>query len=306
MADIADVGDLRAEVEVQQLQRVQHVFFLQTLNHFENLRGRQTELGLLATACLPLALALERQTGTQTQTRGNAKLLGLIQHHLQLGHFLEHDVNAVTQLLTDKGKTDVFFVFVTVTYDHRAGLLRHGEYRHQLRLTAGFQTQLRHGFAYLACQDFFHHGLLLVHLDGVHQQVVCLIVVFLNGLIEHLAQVIHPVVQNLWETHQYRQAHTGFHHVFGQRIQANLVRRIFGVRGDSHLTLVANPVKTLAPVGNVVPGAGVVNRPFVHLNCAYKKRDIMRSRSWQTGSPVRRILAKQSLPDAKPACSNGC
>ena len=46
--DGEDVGDLRADVEVQQLERRLHLGLAQDLDRFENLGGRETELRMLA------------------------------------------------------------------------------------------------------------------------------------------------------------------------------------------------------------------------------------------------------------------
>ena len=61
--DVADVGDLGAQVEVQQLQAVQLAEAAQTLHQRQDLGGGETELGHGTAARFPHAGAGGRQTG---------------------------------------------------------------------------------------------------------------------------------------------------------------------------------------------------------------------------------------------------
>ena len=55
--DVADVGDLAAEVEVDQLQAIGHAALLEVLERFEDFGEGQAELGAEAGARLPAARA---------------------------------------------------------------------------------------------------------------------------------------------------------------------------------------------------------------------------------------------------------
>ena len=55
--DVADVGDLAAQVEVDQLQAVVHAAGLQVLERLQHLGERQAELGAVAGADSPPARA---------------------------------------------------------------------------------------------------------------------------------------------------------------------------------------------------------------------------------------------------------
>ena len=63
--DVADVGDLAAQVEVQKLEAVGHVALLEVLERFEDLGQGQAELGAEAGARLPPA----RRRATTSLTR---------------------------------------------------------------------------------------------------------------------------------------------------------------------------------------------------------------------------------------------
>ena len=53
--DVADVGDLAAQVEVDQLQAIGHVALLEVLERLQHLGERQAELGAVAGAGPPAA-----------------------------------------------------------------------------------------------------------------------------------------------------------------------------------------------------------------------------------------------------------
>src|SRR5690606_7162272 len=59
-ADVLDVGDLRTEVAVQQLQAVQHAFRLQVVDQLDQLRGGQTEHAAIAGGGVPVAAHADR------------------------------------------------------------------------------------------------------------------------------------------------------------------------------------------------------------------------------------------------------
>ncbi|MNL44617.1 hypothetical protein D3C87_1672050 [compost metagenome] len=99
--DIANIGQLRTQVEVQQLQAVETARFTQGFHQLQHLNGCQTELGLFAAARLPFTGALRRQTRTHAQARHHVQAFGLFQHHVDLGHLLDHQVHLVPQLLAD-------------------------------------------------------------------------------------------------------------------------------------------------------------------------------------------------------------
>ena len=67
--DVADVGDLAAEVEVQQLQAVGHAARLQVLERLQHLGERQAELGAVAARRLPAAGAAGGQLDAHADAR---------------------------------------------------------------------------------------------------------------------------------------------------------------------------------------------------------------------------------------------
>ena len=63
--DVADVGDLAAQVEVEKLKAIGHVPLLEVLEGFEDLGQGQAELGAEAGARLPAAGAAGHELGAE-------------------------------------------------------------------------------------------------------------------------------------------------------------------------------------------------------------------------------------------------
>ncbi len=139
--DIADVGHLRTEVEVQELDAVQATTFTHDLHQLQNLVRREAEFGFLTAGGLPFTGALRGQTRTHAKTRHHVQALGLFQHDINLGHLLDDQIDLVTHLLANQRQTNVFTVFIAVTHDHRAGHASMRQHRHQLGFGTGFQPQ---------------------------------------------------------------------------------------------------------------------------------------------------------------------
>ena len=140
--DIADVGNLGAQMEVKQLEAVQGTCLAQCLHHVQNLACGQAELGLLTTGVLPVALANGSQPRAHANQRRYTKAFGFFQDQRQLGLLLHNNKYPVPEFLANQGQADVLAVFIAVADNHGAGLTRQRQNRHQFRLAASFQTHL--------------------------------------------------------------------------------------------------------------------------------------------------------------------
>ena len=81
----------------------------------------------------------------------------------------------MAHLFTHQRQADIFTVFITVTNNHAAGHAGVRQYRHQLGLRAGFQTQ-----RFAGVDQRFNHAAMLVNLDGINQKVVTVIAIRLT------------------------------------------------------------------------------------------------------------------------------
>ena len=168
--DVADVGDLGAQVEVQQLQAVQLAEAAQTLHQRQDLGGGEAELGHGTAARFPHAGAGGRQTGAHPDVGLDVETSRLVEHHFQLGGLLHHDVDLVAHQVAQEGVADVFAVLVTVADDHGPLLMMMGQHGQQLRFGARLQPKPR--LVAVGLTDGLDDAALLVYLDRVNAQVV--------------------------------------------------------------------------------------------------------------------------------------
>ncbi|MNM75965.1 hypothetical protein D3C81_877680 [compost metagenome] len=187
-------------MEVQQADALVQPGITETLDHGNQLRGRQTELGLLAPGIGPLARCQRRQAHAQAYLRLDLQLGGLVDHQGDLGFLLDDDEHVVAKLLAHQRQANELTVLVTVADDGPA-LGRQCQHGQQLGLGAGFQAN-RH---ILRGDDVLHHRFLLVDLDRVQRGVLALVLQTRDVGIERARQLAYAVLQNVRETDQQRQ-----------------------------------------------------------------------------------------------------
>ena len=253
---VGQVGDLRAHVEVQQADALVQAGGAEALDHRQQLRRRQPELGFLTASVSPLARRQGRQAHAQADLWLDLEVGGFFDHQLNFGLFLDHDEHVVTQLLAHQRQADEFAVLVTVADDGPA-FRRQGQHGQQFRLGAGFQAN---GHV-LGGDDVFDHRLLLVHLDRVQRGVFALVFQTLDVRIERTGQLAHAVLQDVGETHQQRQGQAAFAQLVDLLVQVD--RRAFrAVRTNFNATGIIDREIPGPPMTNPVNTAAVRNCPL--------------------------------------------
>ena len=260
VGDVAHVGDLRAHVEVQQVQAVGVLGVTQRLPQIQQLARRQAELGLVATAVLPLAGAQRGQAHAHAQARLHVQRLGLFQHQLQLGRLLDDDEGLQAQLAADQGQADVLAVLVAVADDQPARA-RQRQHSHQLGLAARFQAE---ALAVVAGQGA-GHAAGLVDLDRVHGRVAAAVLPVLLGLGEGRLQLAQALAEDVREAHQQRQLGARrprrIDHL-GQRHH----RAVRPGRSHHHVPGLIHVEVTVRPMRDRVGLAGLVEGPIGHFS----------------------------------------
>ncbi|MNZ14661.1 hypothetical protein D3C78_315890 [compost metagenome] len=260
---VGQVGDLRAHVEVQQAHALVQAGLAETLDHREDLRGGEAELGLLAAGVGPLGRGQGRQAHAQAHLRRDLELGGDVDDELDLGFLLDDDEDVVAELLAHQRQADELAVLVAVA-DDGAALGRQGQHRQQLGLGAGFQAD----GDVLGGDDVLHHRFLLVDLDRVQRGVAALVSQALDIGVEGAGQLAHAVLQDIRETHQQRQGQARFAQVADDveevdRRAAGASRTHFDAAGviDGEIARppMANAIDTAA-VGHGPAGAIVLAR----------------------------------------------
>ena len=138
--DDADVGDLAAEVKVQQLEAVFHAARLQFFEPAENLADGQAELRPVAARRLPAAAAPRRELDAHADRRPDADLLRVFENQVQLGVFLDDRDDAPADLLRQHRHLDELGVLEAVADDRRV-VVRERHDRQQLRLRARLEAE---------------------------------------------------------------------------------------------------------------------------------------------------------------------
>src|SRR5688500_9812933 len=164
--DVADVGDLRAEVKVNQLENVEATERLEAVDQLDELRGAQPELRFLSAAFCPAARAFRVKLDPYARRWRHAELVGHLQQNIHLAQLLEDDENLMTQLLTHQSEAHELLVLVAVAHDEVIGVLGQPQHRLELRLAAALQPDAG-GLAEL--DDLLDNVSLLIHLDRMHE-----------------------------------------------------------------------------------------------------------------------------------------
>lgn len=220
------------------------------------MRGRQAELGLLATGIGPLARRQGRQAHTQADLRLDLERCRLFDHQADFGLFLDDDEDVVTELLAHQRQTDEFAVLVAVA-DDGAALRRQGQDRQQLRLGTGFQAD----GDVLGGDDVLDHRFLLVDLDRIERGVLALVFQARDVAVEGAGELAHTVLQDIGEAHQQGQRQAALAQLVDLLEQVD-GRAVGTVRTDFDATGFIDREIPGPPMANPVNTAAVRNCPL--------------------------------------------
>ena len=254
--DLPDVGDLAAEVEVQQLQAILHADGLHLIQRLQGFAHRQAELGAISAGRFPASRPFARQLQPQADGGPHADALRMLQDQIELGVFFDHRDDLAADFLGQHHHLDVFVVLEAVADDGRF-VIGHRQHRQQFRLGAGFQAEM---IRPAELEDLFHHLPLLIHLDRINAAVIALVVVLGDGALERLVHFAQPMLENFGEADQDGQPDAAQLQFFDQLAQIDAARRLLAgmhpqvpVRADGKIAL--------APTGDIVEFAGVGDGP---------------------------------------------
>ena len=253
---------LAADVEVNESQTIAHILAVKQLQRFQQLGTGEAKFRGIAAALLPLAGAAAGQFDAYADVGTHVELLGHTGDDVELVQLLHHDEYLLAHLLCQQRQLDVALVFVTVAHDDTVALALHGDDGVQFGLRTRFNTQVE----LAAVRDnFLHHGLHLVHLDGIHHIVLSLVVILLGGFLEAAPRLLDTVVEDVGEAQQHRCRHVAQLQLVHHLAQVNLRGVLAG--SDIHVASVVDAEVVCAPAADVVQLAGVVDGPFLHFRC---------------------------------------
>ena len=112
--------------------------------------------------------------------------------------------------------------------------------------------------------DFFHHLLLLIHLDGKHAAVVAFVAEFADGGAEGLMQKGNLRIKNILDAEQYGQIIAACFELADDFQYADF-RASFAPEGaDDHFTFRGNVEIPGTPVADTVQIDGILHGPLLH------------------------------------------
>ena len=256
--DVADVGDLGAQMKVDQLDDVEPAGGAQAIHGFHQLRGIEAELGLLAAALLPPAVARACKLDANAGGGSDAQFLSGRQQHVDLAELLDDDEHLVSQLLAHERKPHELIVLVAVADDEVLRAFGQAEHRLEFRLGAALEP---HAVLGAELHDLLDHVALLVDLDGIHSGVAARVFVLVDGVAEPLAQRFDARPQDIRKAEQHGQRDPLFLEVVRELVQAQLAIRVLLVRADDDVPAFVDVKETCPPSFDVVEVAGLLDIP---------------------------------------------
>jgi hypothetical protein len=256
----ADRGDLRADVEVHELEAVEHVLGAQAVDRLDDLRRRQAELAALAARVGPLADALGHQPRADADVRPDADVARHADHHVELGEAVDHEDRGAAEALRHERGLDVAAVLVAVADEQRAGRVEQRECDDQLGLAADLEADpVRRAEA----DDLLHDVALLVDLDRVDAAEAAFVRVVGDRLGERAREPAHAARHDVREPHQERQPEAALLEL-GQQLE-EIDRRAFrAARRHLDVTAFVDAEEAGAPVRDLIELGAVLERPTSH------------------------------------------
>ena len=173
--------DLAADMEVDEVQAVAHAQLVELLQGLEEFRRGESELAGVSSALFPFARSRRGELDADAEVGLHGEASRGLGDEIDLVEFLHDDEDTLAHLLGQQGQFDVAGVLVAVADDKRVALALHGDDGVELGLRPCLKSEVE--LASVA-DDLLHHGLHLVHLDGIDDEVLAFVAVFLPGLLK--------------------------------------------------------------------------------------------------------------------------
>ncbi len=267
--DEADVRDLAAEVEVQQLDDVESSALAEPVDELHELHRVEPELRFLPGALRPPSGALGRELDADAARRRHPELVGDLEQHVDLAELLDDDEHTVADLLPHEGEPHELVVLVAVADDDVLRALGHREHRLQLRLRAALQTD---AVRLAELDDLLDDVPLLIDLDRVDGRVPTAVLELLDRRLEARAQLLDAGAEDVGEAEQHGKPDSLLFQVARevQEVELALAVRAIGAHHDA--ARVVDVEVPGAPPFDVVECACAVDRPGLALGCALHLR----------------------------------
>ncbi len=253
----ANRRDLGTDVEVEELQAVEHAFALQLLHRVHHLAGGQAELRTVARGFNPLSGPLGGEAGAHTDHRADVEFARTGEDGVDLLGPVDGDDHLTAELLGEQGGFYVRLVLVAVAQDVRVGVLVQGEGHQQFRLAPRFDAE---AVGRAVFDEFLDHVTLLVHLDRVDPAEPPLVVVLGDGGVEGAEELFDPELQDVGEADQKGEVAAPALQILDQFLEVDgALARSLGRHLD--VARIVDGEEILAPSVHVIELGSVFDRP---------------------------------------------
>src|SRR4029453_2302429 len=218
----ADVRDLTAKMEVEQVQAVLHATRLQLFEAADDLADGQTEFRPEPARRLPPAAAACRQLHPHPDLGTNPDLLGVLENEPQFRVFLDDGDDVAPDLEGQHRRFDEFRVFEAVADDGRV-VVRDGDNRQQFRLGARFKAEFVRA---AEVEDLLDHLALLIHLDRIHAAVATLVLMLGDGALKCRVNVRETMFEDVGEPDEHGETDAAHLQTIDELLQVDGARLV--------------------------------------------------------------------------------
>ena len=219
-ADRLDVGHLGSDMVMEQDKGVGNPLGVERVAHGDQVGGRETELGVLATTGRPLACSLGEETHTGADHRLDTHLLGDGQDLVEFLQLLNDEDHLLAEFQPQQGCTDELIILVAVTHHETLGIGMDGEGGDHLRLAAGLDAKV---VGKPRVDDLLHDLAELVHLDREDSAVLVSVTALRDRAGEGFIETADAVTQQVVATDEQGKTEPAFLGLIDQFHQIDLL-----------------------------------------------------------------------------------
>src|SRR5205823_1663030 len=223
--DVANVSDLASQVEMDQLEAIGQLAFLQVIKGLKHFRQGQTEFGAEPGAVLPPPRSPRRQFDPHSDQRLDVQLLRIADDRLQLAEFFDDRNDLLADLASQDGHLDEFVVFEAVADDRHLQPVGLSQDHQQLGFRSRLQAEVERT---PEIEKLFDHVPLLVHFDRVNAAVRAFVVVLLNGQTKCLVDFADTMAEDVGEAKEDRQLNAAGLKLVDKLLQVDSLLGILG------------------------------------------------------------------------------
>ena len=172
---------------------------------------------------------------------------------------LDDEENALSHLLCEQRQLNEVLIFVAVADNDGVGVHVGGQHGVQFGLGTALKTEV----VLLAVgDDFLNNGAHLIDLDGIDDEVLAAVVVFLLGTLKAIGGFLNAIVEDVGKTEQNGSGDVAFGQFVDQlaEVDANIVL----ARTDVGVTAFVDTEIVHAPTFDIIKFFRVFNTPFSH------------------------------------------